>query len=88
MTEHSKPWILYTYLTFALSWVFLIIGVLAMDVTYWQKGFFFMGCFFLVGSSISLAKTIRDMHEGQKLIKKIEDAKTEQLLTGLATDRV
>ncbi len=83
MFQHSRYWVLYSYLSFGLSWAFLIFGILALDASLWQKGFFAMGSFFLVGSSFSLAKTIRDIHESDKLVNKIEDAKTEQLLTGM-----
>jgi hypothetical protein len=39
-----------------------------------------MGIAMLVSSSISVTKTIRDVQEAGRLISKIEDAKTEQLL--------
>jgi hypothetical protein len=39
-----------------------------------------MGTLFTIGSTFSLAKTMRDQHEAQKLIHKISNAKTEKML--------
>ena len=39
-----------------------------------------MGVTMLVSSTITATKTVRDVQEGRKLVNKIEDAKTEQLL--------
>jgi hypothetical protein len=39
-----------------------------------------MGVMMLVSSTVTITKTIRDVQEASKLVNKIEDAKTEQLL--------
>jgi hypothetical protein len=39
-----------------------------------------MGVAMLVQSCTTLNKTIRDVHEGARLVNRIEDAKTERLL--------
>jgi hypothetical protein len=46
----------------------------------WIKGYMLMGVTMLVSSSIIVTKTVRDVQESGKLVNKIEDAKTEQLL--------
>ncbi len=45
-----------------------------------MKGYLTMGFLMLVQSCITLTKTMRDMHEGGKLVNRIEDAKAERLL--------
>jgi len=40
-----------------------------------------MGVIFTVGSSFSLAKTLRDRHEAEKLTSKVEEARVERILT-------
>jgi hypothetical protein len=37
----------------------------------------------LVQSSITLTKTLRDVHESTKFMNRIEDAKAERLLMGI-----
>ncbi len=40
-----------------------------------------MGTIFTVGSCFSLAKTLRDDHEYEKLVNRVSAAKTEQILS-------
>ncbi len=40
-----------------------------------------MGLAFSIGSTISLTKTQRDIHESTKLTSKIEEARVEKILT-------
>jgi len=39
-----------------------------------------MGLIFSVGSTVSLTKTQRDIHESSRMIAKIEEAKVERIL--------
>lgn len=45
-----------------------------------------MGALFTMGTSFTLAKSIRDEHEAQKLINKISEVKTERLLKDFEQD--
>jgi hypothetical protein len=49
----------------------------------WIKAYFAMGAALLIQSCITLAKTVRDVHEGTRLMNRIEDAKAERLLMGI-----
>jgi hypothetical protein len=40
-----------------------------------------MGLAFTVGTTVSLTKTQRDLHEAKKLTSKIEETRVERLLT-------
>jgi hypothetical protein len=44
--------------------------------SFWIKGYLAMGCVFLLGTTFTLAKTIRDEFEANKLVSKIQDART------------
>jgi len=44
------------------------------------RAYFAMGMAMLVQSSFILAKTIRDLHETNRMINRIEEARTEKLL--------
>lgn len=56
------------------------VGIYALPATIWVKAFMSMGLLFTVGSTFSLAKTMRDKHESEKLIGRVSEAKTEKLL--------
>jgi hypothetical protein len=77
----SNAWILQTWISFVLSTGLTTVGVLNLPVDIWAKGFVGMGLAFSVGSTFSLAKTQRDLHESTKLTSKIEEAKVEQILS-------
>jgi hypothetical protein len=44
------------------------------------QGFLAMGTLYLVASTFTFAKTVRDEFEGQKLINKLAEARAEKLL--------
>jgi hypothetical protein len=79
--KDSNAWILQTWLAFALSIGITSAGIVNLPVDIWVKGFMAMGLSFSVGSTFSLAKTQRDLHESSKLTSKIEEAKVEQILS-------
>ena len=60
------------------------LGVLYLPVDHWTKGYLLMGLYFTVSSAFTLAKTLRDHHEGSRLVAKISEAKTEKMLRDLA----
>jgi hypothetical protein len=79
--KDSNAWVLQTWLAFALSIGITSAGIVNLPVDIWVKGFMAMGLSFSVGSTFSLAKTQRDLHESSKLNSKIEEAKVEQILS-------
>jgi hypothetical protein len=77
---HSGAWVAFNYANVLIALTMTIGGVLFLPLDIWIKGYMLMGIVMLVSSSISVTKTIRDVQEAGRLISKIEDAKTEQLL--------
>ena len=63
------------------------IGILFAPVDIWIKAYFAMGAALLVQSCITMTKTLRDVHEGGKLVNRIEDARAERLLMGIERGR-
>jgi hypothetical protein len=79
--KDSNAWIFQTWAAFALSIGITSAGIANLPVDIWVKGFMAMGLSFSVGSTFSLGKTQRDLHESSKLNSKIEEAKVEQILS-------
>jgi hypothetical protein len=67
--------------SFVVASVGTLLGISYLPVDIWMKAFLGMGYVFTVTSCFTLAKTIRDKQESDKLIHKIEKAKTEKLLS-------
>jgi hypothetical protein len=81
LTKDTSAWIFQVWASFALSLVGVILGIIYLPVEGWVRGFMGLGVLFLTTSCFSLAKTLRDNHEADKLINRISDAKTEKMLT-------
>lgn len=79
--DHSTAWVIQTWLSFVISVGATSIGIIYLPVDGRTKGFMGMGLAFSVGSTVSLTKTQRDLHESRKLLSKIEEAKVEKLIT-------
>jgi hypothetical protein len=77
---HSTAWVIQTWLSFVLSLAGLGIGIANLPVNPWTKGYMAMGSLFAVGSTLSLAKTTRDLHEERKFNARIDEARVEKLL--------
>ena len=78
--EHSSAWVGFTYASFVGSVAMMVGGIVYLPLEIWVKGYLLMGVMMLVQSAVTVTKTVRDVHEGRKLVNRIEDAKTEQLL--------
>lgn len=81
---HSSAWVAFTQINFGLTTAALAIAVWAMPVDMWIRAFMGIGLLALIGATITMSKTIRDVHEGNKVTNKVETAKVERLL--LETD--
>ncbi|TPV93929.1 MAG: hypothetical protein B7733_17950 [Myxococcales bacterium FL481] len=76
----TPAWIAQTWASFALSLGTTLVGVYHLPVDNWIRAFLAMGIFFIVGSCMTLAKTIRDVHESRRLINRIRNAKAEKII--------
>ena len=88
MHNDSPAWIFYCYVSFATALAMMLGGILFLSTDVAMRLYFIMGTIFLVGSSITLTKTMRDQHESGKLVNRIEEAKAERLLKEYRSDRI
>jgi hypothetical protein len=77
---HSAAWVTFTYISFGVSLFMVGAGIFFLPLEPWVKGYLAMGVVLLVQSCVTMTKTMRDMHEGEKLVNRLEDAKAERLL--------
>jgi hypothetical protein len=78
--SHSTAWVTFTYLSFSISVLMVFFGIYFLPLDMWVKGYLLMGAAMLVQSSIIVTKTLRDVHEGGRLVNRMEDARAERLL--------
>ncbi|HZR74715.1 YiaA/YiaB family inner membrane protein [Bradyrhizobium sp.] len=83
LTQLDRPtsaWVNFSYISFATSVLMVGGGVFALPLDWWIRAYFAMGMGMVVQSCFTLAKTLRDLHEGNRMINRIEEARTEKLL--------
>ena len=80
LNKNTPAYRLQVWACFILSFGLMLTGTYHLPVDWWVKGYFTMGIIFTVGSCFTLAKTIRDDYESEKLINRITGAKTEKIL--------
>ena len=78
---HSSAWIFQAWASFVISIFATSVGILYLPVDSWTKGFMGMGLAFSVGSTMSLAKTTRDIHESKRLTSRVDEARVEKILS-------
>ncbi|WP_419812762.1 YiaA/YiaB family inner membrane protein [Bacterioplanoides sp.] len=78
--SNSTGWLFYVKTSFALAIVAMTVGIVFSPIDLMVKGYLTMSALFLVSSTITLSKTMRDEHESEKLLNKINEAKTQQLI--------
>ena len=81
--QHTSSWVTFTYATFIASVIMVTGGLVLLPVDFWVKGYLAMGILMVIQTCMTMTKTIRDVHEGGKLVNRIEDAKAERLLMGI-----
>jgi len=86
-SQHSPAWTFFTYASFIGAVAMVGIGILFAPLEIWVRAYFAMGAALLIQSCITMTKTLRDVHEGGRLVNCIEDAKTERLLMDIERSR-
>ncbi|WP_153768433.1 YiaA/YiaB family inner membrane protein [Labrenzia sp. CE80] len=77
----SNAWNLFTYFNFGVAVLMMGIGIWSLEASFSAKGFYAMAALMLVYSTASITKAVRDTEESDKIYNKIEDARTERLLS-------
>ncbi|MEO9323828.1 YiaA/YiaB family inner membrane protein [Nocardioides sp. C4-1] len=67
-------------ISFAVSLTGLLIAVLYIDADPWAKAFLALGTLFLVTSTFTLAKCVRDNQENASVTHRIDQARVDRLL--------
>ncbi|ETW96288.1 MAG: hypothetical protein ETSY1_27235 [Candidatus Entotheonella factor] len=76
----STAWLVFVKVSWVAAIAAVGVGTIYLPVDLWAKGYMAMGILFAMGTSFTLAKTLRDQHEAQRLINRITEAKTEKIL--------
>jgi len=83
--RHSEAWVKFSYISFAIAVLMMAGGLIIAPIDLAMKGYIAMAAVMVIQTTVNLTKTMRDNHESDRLVNKIEDAKTEKLLRDVDT---
>jgi hypothetical protein len=75
-------------LSFGIALAVVVIGEVYLPVSPWTRAFLALGTVFLVSSSFTLAKVVRDQQETESVLSRIDQARLERLLAEFDPYRV
>lgn len=67
-------------LSFAVAVGALIVGIAYLPVDPWMRAFLALGSLFLVTSSFTLAKCVRDAQESSQIVTRLHQARVDKIL--------
>jgi len=67
-------------LSFGIALFAVIVGIWNLPVGAWERAFLALGALFLVTSSFTLAKCVRDAQESTQVVSRIDQARVEKIL--------
>ena len=83
-SSNTKAFYNMAWIAFAISSIGMLLGLYYMDADLATKGYLAMTFLFCITSCFTVAKVVRDKHESDRLINKVENAKTEKLINEYA----
>jgi hypothetical protein len=68
-------------ISFAVSVTGVLLGIAYLPVTSWIRAFLALGLLYAVTSAFTLAKCVRDNHEANSVVHRVDEARLEKFLT-------
>ena len=84
----TSAFYLQSILSFGIALAVVIVGEIYLPVPAWTRAFLALGTLYLVSSSFTLAKVIRDQQETENVVSRIDQARLERLLAEFDPYRV
>lgn len=79
-SKATSAFVAQSAIAFGVSFFGAGVGICYLPLDIWQRAFLGMAVLFLVTSSFTLAKTVRDQHEAASVRGRIDEARMEKLI--------
>ncbi|TDD65096.1 hypothetical protein E1293_40710 [Actinomadura darangshiensis] len=76
----SAAFFVQAVISFAVSSVAVALGVAYLPVSAWVRGFLALGLLYVITSTFTLAKCVRDRQENQAITSRVDQARLDKLL--------
>ena len=68
-------------ISFCIALIAVVLGVLYLEASMWVRAFLGLGVLYLVTSTFTLAKVIRDNEERAAVTSRVDQARVDRILT-------
>ncbi|ETK32352.1 YiaA/YiaB family inner membrane protein [Microbispora sp. ATCC PTA-5024] len=79
-TTTTTAFYVQSVISFALSLGALAVAIVYLPVTAWVRAFLALGLMYVVTSAFTLAKCVRDRHEEESVVSRVDQARLDKLL--------
>lgn len=79
-TRNTNAFFLQAAISFGVALLTMVFAICYVPVDNWVRGFLGLGTMFLVTSSFTLAKCIRDAHESSAVAARLDQARVDRIL--------
>jgi hypothetical protein len=80
LSKNTAAFFVQAAVAFGVSFLALVGGIYCLPLDLWQRSFLAMTVLFLVSSSFTLAKVIRDQQEAATIRVRLDEARLEKLI--------
>ncbi|MET0237560.1 MAG: YiaA/YiaB family inner membrane protein [Kibdelosporangium sp.] len=81
MPKNTSAFYAQSVASFVVAMAAVVVGILALPVDPWIRGFLSLGMLYTVTSAFTLAKCIRDRQEDNAVTKRVDQARLDKLIT-------
>lgn len=78
---HSSGFVAQVWIAFVVALGSAATGIYLLPIDGWPRAFLALSFAMVTTTSITVSKTVRDLHESSRLVKKIDEARVTKLLT-------
>jgi Uncharacterized protein conserved in bacteria len=78
--KDTTAWLAQVWISFIVSVSATTLSIIYLPTDNWVKGYVGIGFLYSLSSSFTLAKTIRDNQEAERLTARIDEARVEKIL--------
>ena len=78
--KQTAAFVVQSALSFGIALLAVLVGVANLPVDAWTRSFLAIGLLYVVTSTFTLSKVVRDAHETQNVLSRVDEARLERLL--------
>lgn len=79
-SKQTTAFYVQAWISFSVAMSANLLGIAYLPVDGWTRGFLSVGVLYLVTSTFTLAKCVRDAHEAGQVLSRVDEARLERLL--------